>query len=412
MERQPEMELIDKKHLLILLFLLSFQIVFSQTKKIEGDTVFWFKRNKVLQQTLELKDFEKSTDEFNFRFRDHRQVIEITKNNSVISGTITNYIRHTKKETARKHDTLSSKIILSPEKARSVYNIIQNSEILNLPSGKKIKDWKRGLDGVTYIVEHSDKENYWFKNYWTPSAQDSIPEVLIFMDLEKKLSDTLNLKETFTKFRYDLPRYGCYISGMIVSCHFSNYIEFGYSGAAKLPLGFYSSIGATYLGEKKMRIGAALQYNFDNNGFYHLNLQTYKKDILARKSSLSDYIAYNYQNRKLDIDDINNEFHNHQIKYGLDLKNNMNIGVGLDYLIKKEYEKAGAHFHTYKWFSKPKIGTSLTSSLFNNQFNYEIEALRAFVIHRRSTIRGVSVGLAYTEFMDYKDLYFKFLILI
>ena len=108
-----------------------FQATFSQTKEIKGDTDFWYKKNLELQQALDLKDFEKSSDEFNFRFRNHGQA-----------------------------GKLSNKVILSPKQAENIYIIVQSSKILNLPSDKHIENWSHGMDGITYIIEHSDKESY------------------------------------------------------------------------------------------------------------------------------------------------------------------------------------------------------------------------------------------------------------
>ena len=69
------------KKLQIIIFLILFTFhSFSQTKEIKGDTIYWYKSNIELQKTLDLKNFEKSNDEFNFRYRDHGQVIEISKN--------------------------------------------------------------------------------------------------------------------------------------------------------------------------------------------------------------------------------------------------------------------------------------------------------------------------------------------
>ncbi len=396
-----------KMHIILFLFLLSFLSAFSQTKKIEGDTAYWFKGNIEFQKTLELKDFEKSSDEFNFRFRNHGQIIEISKNNSAYNGTITNYIYHTKKAKTNRTETLSNKVVLSSKQAESIYNIVQNSKILDLPTDESIENWKQGFDGITYIIEHSDKNNYWFKNYWTPTAQDSIPEALIVLDLVKNLSDILNLQETYSSFKNTLPKKGCYNSeGLATMCYVPNSLDLGYSGATKLPLGFYASYSASYIGKTKINSGVALQYNFDNNGFYHLNLQTSKWNIFYKKSNISDFIVYNYQNRKLNIDDTKNKFQNHQIKYGLNLKNNIGIGVGLDYL-SGNYEKTGGHIYTHKWFSKPNISTVIASSIFDNQINYKAEILKSFNLNHKLPIQGVFLGLAYEDFIDYKDLYFK-----
>ena len=114
----------NKLHIIPVLLLLSFQTMFSQTKEIKGDTVFWYKRNIELQKTLDLKNFEQSINEFNFRFRNHGQVIEISKDSSRYSGNITNFIYHTKKANRNEAKILSNKIILSSKQAEEVYNMI------------------------------------------------------------------------------------------------------------------------------------------------------------------------------------------------------------------------------------------------------------------------------------------------
>ena len=393
--------------LMSILFLLSCQTALSQTKKIEGDTAYWFNRNKEFKRTLDLKDLQKSTNEFNFRFRNHGQVIAITKDSSSISGNITNYIYHTKKPNRVKTETLSNKISLSPEQAKNIYEIIQNSKILNLPSDNKIENWKKGMDGITYVIEHSDKKTYWLKSYWTPSAQNSIPEALIILNFTEKLSESLNLQETYKTFKNHLPKSGCYNSGGLGTvCYISNSLDLGYSGSTKLPLGFYASYSASFVGKTEVNAGIALQYNFASNGFQHLNFQTWKWNIFYKKSNFSDFIAYNYQNRKLDFHRTANEFQTHQTKYGLNLKNNFGVGIGLDYLING-YDKIGGHLYASKWFSKLNVSTVASSSIFDNQINYKTEIIKSFNLNSELTIRRISLGLAYEDFMDYKDLYFS-----
>lgn len=386
--------------------------MFAQTKEIKGDTVYWYKRNAEFQKTLDLKNFEKSQDEFNFRFWNHGQVIEISKDSSEINGLIVNYIYHYKKPYKNEREILTNKILLTSQQSKNIYDIIKNSKILELQSDNNIENWRQGFDGITYIIEHSNNKSYWFKNYWTPSSQDSIPEAIIVLDLVKKISDTLNLKEVYKSFKNTLPKKGCYNSGGILNmCYVSNSFELGYSGATKLPLGFFSSYSATYLGKTKLNGSASFQYNFDNNGFHHLNLQIAKWNIFHENSSLSDYIVYNYQNRILDLNDLKNEFENHQFKYGLNLKKNWSIGLGFDYL-SRNYDKMGGLLYASKWFSKPKISTRFSTSMFNHQINYKAEIFKDINFNNRFFINRVSFGIAYEDFMKYKDLYFSFRVLI
>ncbi len=401
-----------KAYIITALLLLSLQTTFCQTKEIKGDTAFLYKKNIELQKALELKDFEKSTDEFNFRFRDHGQVIEISKDSTKYNGIITNYVYHTKKANRNKSEILSNKIILSQKQAEDIYNVVQSSRILDLPSDNIIANWKRGFDGITYIIEHTDRKNYWFKNYWTPDAQDSIPEAIVVLELIKNLADTLNLQEIYSSFQDDLPKQGCYNSGGMANiCYVSNSLELGYSGATRLPLGFYSSYSAGYIGKTKINGSAVLQYNFNNDGFHHLNFQISKWNIFYQNANLSDFMTYNYQNRIFNIDDVKSDFVNHQIKYGLNIKKNIGVGIGLDY-IARNYDKIGGHLYGYKWFSKPNISTSLTASLFDNQLNYKGKLFKSFDFDYKSQISRISLGIAYEDFMSYKDLYFNVRVLL
>jgi hypothetical protein len=142
-----------------------------------------------------------------------------------------------------------------------------------------------------------------------------------------------------------------------------------------------------------------------------LNLQIAKWDIFNKKSNLSDFIAYYYENRNLNINDVKNKFENHQIKYGLNLKKNIGLGIGLDYL-SRNYNKIGSHFYASKWFSKPKISTTLATSIFKNQINYKTEIFKDISFYSRFLVDRISFGIGYEDFMRYRDLYFKFRILI
>lgn len=198
---------------------------------------------------------------------------------------------------------------------------------------------------------------------------------------------------------------------MVNTCYVSNFLELGYSGATKLPVGFYSSYTATYIGKAKINGGIALQYNFNNDGFHHLNFQTSKWNIFYKKSNLSDFIAYNYQHRIINIADTKIKFENHQIKYGLNLKNHIGLGLGLDYT-GREYDKVGGHLYAYKWFSKPNISIIVNSSIFIDQINYKAEIFKSFNFSQKLLINRISAGIAYEDFMNYKDLYFNVRILL
>ena len=121
------------KYIQVILFFLIFNYGFSQNKQIVGDTVFWYKYAKELEHKIELTDFEKSKNDFSFRFRNYGQVVEIIKDSTKISGSLTNYIYYRRKENSERK-TLFKKEFLSVAQAQNIYDIVQRADILNLPS--------------------------------------------------------------------------------------------------------------------------------------------------------------------------------------------------------------------------------------------------------------------------------------
>lgn len=180
------------KYIQVILFFLIFNYGFSQNKQIVGDTVFWYKYAKELEHKIELTDFEKSKNDFSFRFRNYGQVVEIIKDSTKISGSLTNYIYYRRKENSERK-TLFKKEFLSVAQAQNIYDIVQRADILNLPSDEDIKNWSQGFDGITYIFECADKSTYTFKNYWTPEIQ-KVSEAIKINKFVKNISDTLRLK--------------------------------------------------------------------------------------------------------------------------------------------------------------------------------------------------------------------------
>lgn len=390
-----------KLKIAILLILTIIQNVYSQDKVIKGDTAFWYNRSQKLNKTLELTDFSTSHDDFSFRFRNHGQIVEIFKTKNQIHGVLTNYIFHSIK---KRNETLHQKIQLDSVKALEIYDIIQKSGIIDLQSDNKIDGWSGGCDGITYIIEHSDKKEYWFKTYWTPSAQDSIPESLIVMNFVKGLSDTLQLSEKYKEFEKNLPHRGCYNSGgMLNTCYISNSFGFGYIGSTKLPLGINTSVYLTYIGKTQTNIGLGFHYMFDSNGNYDVDFYASKNNLFIKNSKTNDFLGYNYQTRMLDLVNPNIVFQNHRFIYGISIKNILNISTGIDYLIDDK-DNIGGIISVSKWFSKPSINTTMTSSIYKNEIDYKIGISKSIHLNNRFFIRNVSVGLNFENFKKYSDI--------
>ncbi len=387
---------------IILLILTLIQNVNSQDKVFKGDTAFWYNQNQELNNTLELTDFSTSQNDFSFRFRNQGQVVEISKINNQIHGELTNYIFHSIK---KRSEILHEKIQLDSVKALEIYEIIQKSGILDLQSDNKIDGWSGGYDGINYIIEHSDKKEYWYKTYWTPSAQDSIPESLIVMDFVKALNDTLQLSEKYKEFKEDIPQKGCYNSGGISqTCYTSKYsFGLGYCWSSKLPIGLSSSVYLINRSKTYSYLGVGFQYKFDRNDNYDFGFNASISSLLIKNSKTKDYLFYNYQKRKLDFLDTNTVFQNHLFNYGLIIKNKTHLYTAVNYAINYT-ELIGGNFGVYRWFNKPKISTTLSTSIFKDNIDYKIGISKLFLCKNRIFVKSTSIGLNFENFKDYNDL--------
>ena len=97
--------------------------------------------------------------------------------------------------------------------------------------------------------------------------------------------------------------------------------------------------------------------------------------------------------------------------YGLQLRNNFNVGGGIDYL--RNVGNVGAiYLSASKWFTKPNINTGLSASLFEGQTNYKIDLSKSIYFNTRFFVKGLSLGVSYEDFMRYTDVYFNLALLL
>ncbi len=391
-----------KQSILAIIFILFVSNIYCHEKTIKGDTAFWFNRNEKIINTVGLKDLSNTKDEFNFRFRNHGQVIELTKNNDTISGVVVNYTYHiTNYKKNKEGDIVFTKDTINTKTVDSIYQYIINSSIVNIPSDKDIKGWYQGVDGTTYIIEHSDKENYWFKNYWTPSASfgDSIPEAFIISNFVDTISFILDLGQKYKVFKNGLPEIGCYTSGGgTTMCHPSNSIRIGYSGSTKLPYGYNLLAIFNNIGKTKTNFEIGLNHKFDLSGNFDLSSGFSKWQLFLEKDSrYQDFINYSYRIRQFDSQEI--KLQNHTIVYGLTLKNGLSVSLGSSYLIE-EKSKWGLSLNASKWFDNQNFKLLFESSTFKDNFNYKVGINKYLRIKRKS----IGIGVYYEDFEGYKDV--------
>ena len=386
------------KNLLIILFLTLITVkVESQTMAIIGDTTLYNRYTIPLLEETKSPNFLDSKNDFNFRLEYYGQIIDISKKDNQIIGTLTNYIY----KLGKKRKTISAKSSLNNSLALQTYQLIYDSEVLDLKTDKEIKDWKQGADGITYIIEHSDKNNYWYKTYWTPSIQDSIPEAITINNFIANISNILDLRENYKRFRDQIPHNGCYGNGSLaIICYQPNNYQVGYSGSTRLPLGYMLDLNIGYIGTHKTNLGLSIIHQMDTHGNYNLSASIAKSNIIIRnKKHTNDFALYVYKSRKSNKIENGKRYQNHKILYGLNLKSTA-LAIGVD-LLDAEKAKTGSAIFINQYISRPRLVIKSQTSVFKDQFDYHLEVNKSLPI---KNFRDFSIGLYYERFAKSKNL--------
>jgi hypothetical protein len=203
---------------ILIIYLLCAGSAFGQTKIIniptyknyqnQIDTTLWFKWKDSLAEKLNLSNLQTSNDIFHFRFWTDIQAVDIwTTDSSTYFGTVTNYAQRYNRKLYSKgiyqiDKVFSNKINLDSSKARKIFNLLGTLNIVNIPTDDKIKGWQHGFDGTEYIIETSNKSQYDFKTYWTPSLfADTLIEAKQIQTLVDRLFNDFKIGSYYDKLK-------------------------------------------------------------------------------------------------------------------------------------------------------------------------------------------------------------------
>ena len=174
----------------------------------QTDTTLWFKWKYSLAEKLSLSNLQTSNDTFHFRFWTDIQALDIwTIDNSTYFGTVTNYAQRYDRKLYKKgiyqvDKVFSYKLNLDGSKARQIFHLLDTLNIVNIPTDAKIKGWQQGFDGTEYIIETSNKKQYDFKTYWTPSMfADTLIEAKQVQTLVDKLFKDFKIGSYYDKLK-------------------------------------------------------------------------------------------------------------------------------------------------------------------------------------------------------------------
>lgn len=173
----------------------------------DGDSSLWYKWQMELCNKIELDTVQKTKYNLYFRLWTSAQAIDIWED---IKGQRLGKITSWTEEFNQIEQKLTNQIFFKQENLDSsqvakMWTITDSSKIKDIPDENFITEWEQGYDGITYIIETATKKDYFFKTYWTPSAQDSLKEAIIVQDFIDKILTYSNATKFWNNFSVTIP---------------------------------------------------------------------------------------------------------------------------------------------------------------------------------------------------------------
>ena len=200
--------------------------VFGQNRELhiktyqDGDTSLWYKWRTGLCAQIELDSIQKSKNNWHFRLWTNKQAIDIWEDsNGQAFGKITSWTKeYTPDDEKPTNRIFYENKLLGPDKVDKLIFLIDSTQIKNVPDEDSIENWGQGFDGITYIFETAGIKDYFFKTYWTPTAQDSLKEAIVVQNFVDSCLKITGSKEIWSDFASRIP-FKCYINGgPIITC--------------------------------------------------------------------------------------------------------------------------------------------------------------------------------------------------
>jgi hypothetical protein len=165
----------------------------------DSDTAFLFNYYNNIIKQVGLETIDKIDSKHCFRFWNGLYVIELRHIDNYLNGTVTFMVQQyrTKKDGKIYYKTST----LTDKTTKQIQVLIDNYNLIQLPTDNMILNWDKGLDGITFITEHCDNSSFSFKSYWTPkSFEEKVPEAKQFVKFLDELNSIEELNTLSNKF--------------------------------------------------------------------------------------------------------------------------------------------------------------------------------------------------------------------
>lgn len=358
----------------------------------------------ILKKT-QLPNLLKTKQEFYFRLSYDGTKIDIWKDSiNNINGILTKYVFSSERKT-NKRDTIFKKFPIYNSK--EVYNLINESKVLEIPSKKEIKNWANGMHGTTFTFEYANKKNYQIKSYWTPKAQDSTiieaQQLVHFCEKIRLLSKNDSIHQ---QFKDNLkPGYSYTNDGYMFFSKMSNSsLQFNYNGNYRLPFGLSFSYYINKI--KKKNYNTGIRFQFQNNFNYNLNFENvlWKNKIFGNNKTYFDSFRFIYEYNKLDYIKTVPKFENYKINYAGTIDKFFSFDLGYNQL-KTNKTFNGISLGFSKRFESINLEPYYNINIFENKItNYKIGIDKSFRIKTSDKSFRIYANLFYEKTFDFKSL--------
>ena len=185
-----------------------------------NDTInYWYKAAKKREQKVGLNAVENSSYPFHFRLSfTGGKIIDLWQQDNKFSGTFTIWVIDADEALKSVERIYSQQYKFEPKQAADIGQLVISSGIIQLPSEENIAGWQQGLDGEEIVMQYSDSKAYYFKSYWTPSAQHGLPEALLIQSFCSAVFEVASIKLVRESFTAGIP-FQCYTTdGSTAAC--------------------------------------------------------------------------------------------------------------------------------------------------------------------------------------------------
>lgn len=208
------------KQIILMLTMFSSIVVLGQNREIhiktyeDGDTSLWYKWRIELCDQIKLDSVQNSENNWHFRLWTNKQAIDIWEDvDGRTFSKLTSWSKeHTPYDEVPTNRIFYENILLDSAKTNKLIKLIDSTHIKNIPDEDSIESWEQGFDGITYIIETADSNEYFFKTYWTPTAQGSLKEAIVVQDFVDRCLEITDSKELWSDFASRI-QFECYING-------------------------------------------------------------------------------------------------------------------------------------------------------------------------------------------------------